>query len=128
MISLGIKNPPAAAKSWLPVIYEDYVPNYPDYSLDLDWTWEVAAFGFMDLRFIFYTNSPRTESGFVIVDSYDIDGAMLEDGKSYVFDYASKTFGERIEESSIGDKLPWIISGAAIVGLAAVAIVSGRRK
>lgn len=91
---IGLLNPPSGVKYWMPVIYVETVPYYPDFHLILDALWQcpVSAGGGRKCNFrcIVYNSS------FEIVDIRTLFDIVVKDWVTYLYDWATNVFAEKV--------------------------------
>lgn len=119
---ISLKNPPAVAAFWMPVVYQfnpetgSYTSYYPpDYlALTEKWTCPLIAGGgiLVDIRAIVY------DSGHSIIDTKDQNDVLVKDGQEFVFYWSGAG----------GGMLKWVIGVGALTALVIVIVDVARKK
>lgn len=134
-VSIRIKNPPEGTYWWLASLLEPFAGSNP-LRPDEAWNFPADSWGATDLYHPIhglgvgelYSISAFSEGAPpenpVLLAQAMLTGTLVEEGKSYVFDFAAGTFSEK---AGLARFLPFAVVGT-MVGIVGVGLVAKRRR
>jgi len=126
-VSIRIKNPPEGTYWWLASLLEPFAGSDP---LRPDEAWQLPELlhpvhgpGVGELYSISAYSEGAPPENPVLLAQAMLTGILVEEGKSYVFDFAAGTFNEQAGGAGLALFLPF-----AVVGVVGVGLVAARRQ